>query len=228
MVEFRRNDVEGGERLLSLCLDHVSPADHHILFHNRSSSSSSTLTHGDKPSGKNKKEVAAAITKHIFEQDPEHSSMYTINLAKYTTSTEENILRTPCTFYKHRRWNVPQGGDSNVKPASNLLEKVRGVFPYYDDLNSIWKEIPSFDSKLVSSKAGVNHAKSLLQIVQAKTLAGTEHDEDAMQDDADAEEVNGRPAAQDAEQHDGNVPMDDGLEEDSEHGGKAVVKDWLA
>ncbi|KAF8430924.1 hypothetical protein L210DRAFT_863670, partial [Boletus edulis BED1] len=198
------------------------PADCHILFHDRSSSSSSMLTHGDKPSGKNKKEVAAAIAKHIFGQDPEHSSTYTVDLAKYTTSVTNRLSVLKRTYREHHACFTSTGG--GIFPQ----EEVHCVFPYYDDLNSIWKDIPSFNSKLVSSKAGVNHAKSLLQIVKAKPLAGTEHDEDAMQDDSDAEEVNGGPAAWDAEQHDGDVSMNDGLEEGGEREGKAAVKDWLA
>ena len=61
-------------------------ADRHVLFHDRSSSTSTTLTPGDKPSGKNKKDVSAAIAKHIFEDDPDHSSVYAAEPTKYVTS----------------------------------------------------------------------------------------------------------------------------------------------
>ncbi|KAF8128389.1 hypothetical protein EV363DRAFT_1400563 [Boletus edulis] len=176
------------------------------------------LTHGDKPSGKNKKEVVAAIAKHIFGQNPEHSSTYTIDLEKYTTSVTNRLSAQKRTYREHCARFTSTGG--------GIFPQVCRVFPYYDDLNSIWKDISSFNSKLVLSKAGVDHTKSLLQIVKAKSLAGTEHDKDSMQDDGDAEEVNGGPAVRDAEQHDGgDVPMDDELEEGSKHECKAAVKD---
>ena len=61
------------------------PADRHVLYHDRYSSSSTLPPSGDKPSGKNK-EVAAVIAQHIFRKDPEHSVQFAANPAKYTTS----------------------------------------------------------------------------------------------------------------------------------------------
>ena len=61
-------------------------ADHHVLFHDQSSSTSTKLSPGDKPSGKNKKDVSAAIAKHIFEDDPDHSSGYAAEPTRYVTS----------------------------------------------------------------------------------------------------------------------------------------------
>ena len=42
------------------------------------------------------------------------------------------------------------------------------IFPYYQELNTIWNGIPSFDSELVSSKPKGNHVESLLRIVAPK------------------------------------------------------------
>jgi hypothetical protein len=61
-------------------------ADRHVLFHDRSSSTSIKLAPGDKPSGKNKKDVSAVIAKHIFEEDPDHSSSYAAEPTRYVTS----------------------------------------------------------------------------------------------------------------------------------------------
>ena len=38
----------------------------------------------------------------------------------------------------------------------------------YQELDAIWKGIPSFDSKLVSSKPKVDHVEHLLKIVALK------------------------------------------------------------
>ena len=62
------------------------PADCHVLYHNQYSFSSTLPPSGDKPSGKNKKEVAAIIAQHIFRKDPEHSVQFVADPAKYTTS----------------------------------------------------------------------------------------------------------------------------------------------
>ena len=61
-------------------------ADRHVLFHDWSSATSTKLSPGDKLSGKNKKDVSAAIAKHIFEDDPNHSSAYTAEPTRYVTS----------------------------------------------------------------------------------------------------------------------------------------------
>ena len=44
------------------------------------------LTPSNKLSGKNKKDVSTVITKHISEDNPDHSSMYAAESTKYVTS----------------------------------------------------------------------------------------------------------------------------------------------
>ena len=51
---------------------------------------------------------------------------------------------------------------------SQYLEDILHVLPYYQELDAIWKGIPSFDSKLVSSKPKVDHVEHLLKIVALK------------------------------------------------------------
>ena len=55
-------------------------ADHHVLLHDHSSSMMTKLPPGDKPSGKNKKDVFSAIAKHIFKDNPEYFNMYIAEL----------------------------------------------------------------------------------------------------------------------------------------------------
>ena len=64
-------------------------ADHHILFYDcLSSASVSRFSQAseDRPSGKNKKDVSAAIAKHIFETDPDHANTYVEEPGRYVTS----------------------------------------------------------------------------------------------------------------------------------------------
>ena len=64
-------------------------ADCHILFHDHSSSASASRfsqASKDRPSGKNKKDVSAAIAKHIFETDPDHANTYVEEPGRYVMS----------------------------------------------------------------------------------------------------------------------------------------------
>ncbi|KAL4069010.1 hypothetical protein J3A83DRAFT_4373282 [Scleroderma citrinum] len=62
-------DPTCSEKLVAWLVSH--PADCHILFHDHTGNSSTTsaLFTNDKPSGRNKKDVQAAIAKHIFKHD---------------------------------------------------------------------------------------------------------------------------------------------------------------
>ena len=78
--EGRRTD-----QLVEWITTHI--ADRHILFHDRSTSTSASRPPpGDKPSGKSKKEVSAVIARHIFASDPDHLSLYAADPSKYVTS----------------------------------------------------------------------------------------------------------------------------------------------
>ncbi|KAI6096474.1 hypothetical protein EDD16DRAFT_1719797 [Pisolithus croceorrhizus] len=53
--------------------------------------------------------------------------------------------------------------------APNLLAKVLCIFPYYCELDSIWRSIPSFDSELISSQLNANHAENFLALIKARS-----------------------------------------------------------
>jgi hypothetical protein len=67
-------------------------ADRHILFHDRSTSTPTPVfLPGDRPSGKNKKDVLAAIAKHIFGGNPDHSASYASDPTRYVTSVTNHL-----------------------------------------------------------------------------------------------------------------------------------------
>ena len=73
------------DQLVEWSMTHT--ADWHILFHDCvTSTSASKPPPGDKPSGKSKKEVSAAIARHIFITDPDHSFLYASDPLRYVTS----------------------------------------------------------------------------------------------------------------------------------------------
>ncbi|KAL4062362.1 hypothetical protein J3A83DRAFT_4194785 [Scleroderma citrinum] len=79
-------DLTHLEKLVSWLVSH--PTDCHILFHDHTgnSSTTSTLSASNKPSGRNKKDMQAAIAKHIFEQDDIYAELYVSHPDKFLTS----------------------------------------------------------------------------------------------------------------------------------------------
>ncbi|KAG9308859.1 hypothetical protein JVU11DRAFT_11489 [Chiua virens] len=103
------------------------PANRHILFLDCTSSSKTTLNTTKRPSGKNKKEVAGAIAKHIFETDEEHLATYASDPSRYVLSVTNQlgVLKTKYRHYKEQFQQTgngvaPQGLDETAGP-SNLL-----------------------------------------------------------------------------------------------------------
>ena len=70
------------DKLVSWILNH--PADCNILFHDRLSNSPTlTLSPEERPSGNNKKDITAVITKHIFKDDLAYSVLYPSDPGKF-------------------------------------------------------------------------------------------------------------------------------------------------
>ena len=47
--------------------------------------------------------------------------------------------------------------------------KVHKEFPHYKELDQVWRSVPGFDSNLISSDPAIDHAQSLLTLVQNKS-----------------------------------------------------------
>jgi len=70
-------------KLIQWLLTH--PADQHILFHDRATSTYIPGP-GSKPSGRNKKEVLVVVAGHLFEKDSSYGSAYALDMPKFNTS----------------------------------------------------------------------------------------------------------------------------------------------
>ncbi|KAI6094183.1 hypothetical protein F5141DRAFT_1070328 [Pisolithus sp. B1] len=110
------------DKLVSWMVSHSG--DHNILFHDcLSNSTPLVLSPDDKPSGKNKKEVTTAITKHIFEHDLVYASLYAVDPGKFAMSVTNRLgmLKSKCC--EQHAWFSSTG--SGVMPdgstAPNLL-----------------------------------------------------------------------------------------------------------
>ena len=82
---------------------------------------------------------------------------------------------------QHRTFLVSHSLLAQHCHSTLYLEIFLHIFPYYKELNAIWKGISSFDSKLISSNPDANHAKSLPNIVasNASVFATIPEDKEA-------------------------------------------------
>ncbi|KIJ58649.1 hypothetical protein HYDPIDRAFT_33975 [Hydnomerulius pinastri MD-312] len=137
----------------------------------------------DKPSGRNKKDVVAVIAEHIFEDDPVYSTLYASDPGKLATSVTNRLTMLKNKYREQRaRFSKTGSGVTPDGPAPNLLADVLRVFPYYSDLDSIWRGIPSFDSPLLSSQPNVKHAEYFLSLVQKRSTKDPLEEGDTLDD----------------------------------------------
>ena len=70
---------------------------------------------------------------------------------------------------------LPGGPDAKILGMSLIITQlsliiftaeIHCTFPLFDDLNTIWHDIPSFDSELSSSNTHINHSQKLLSFIQ--------------------------------------------------------------
>ncbi|KAG9311629.1 hypothetical protein JVU11DRAFT_7861 [Chiua virens] len=98
--------------------------------------------------------------------------------ARYTDLLVQWILSTGSGIVP------PADSDAGSHPQ-NLLEDVLCVFPHYQELNSIWNGIPSFDNELLSPKSSASHSQNLLKIIKRKP--GEAPDEEKEENNVEAE-----------------------------------------
>ena len=86
-------DPTRSEKLVAWLVSH--PTDRHILFHDHAGNSSATpaISPNNKPSGRNKKDVQAAIAKHIFEHDDVYAELYGSHPEKFSASLGNRLGR---------------------------------------------------------------------------------------------------------------------------------------
>ncbi|KIJ13920.1 hypothetical protein PAXINDRAFT_13241 [Paxillus involutus ATCC 200175] len=157
--------------LIQYLLSH--PANRHLLFHDHAAAAHVPIP-GDKASGKNKREVQAVIAKHLFQTDPVYGTAYA-------------SLSTLKRLYRAQRTRLSSTGQGVAPGAAhpNLLADICAKYPFYNDLDSMWRGIPSFDPDLLSSESNINHAESLLDAVKNRSNKDADGNEDNDLDAAD-------------------------------------------
>ncbi|KIK12569.1 hypothetical protein PISMIDRAFT_120664 [Pisolithus microcarpus 441] len=144
-------DATCTNQLVTWLLTHA--ADRHILFHNKNTGESSCAPPaalGDKPSGRNKKEVHLTIASHIFANDPVYGGQWAANLERFQVSHAKRLN---------------QMGAGIAPGTDNLHETIINSFSHFKDLDLIWRGNPSFDARLFTSNQQTNHAEDMLSLV---------------------------------------------------------------
>ncbi|KAI6006865.1 hypothetical protein EDD15DRAFT_2357900 [Pisolithus albus] len=155
------------ERLIRWLLSHA--ADRHILFHDKNTGQSSSApppAAGDKPSGRNKKEVHLAIAKCIFEDDSVYGEQYATNPDKFQLCVMNRLVTLKEKYREHAKSLKQTGGGVAPGTENNLREAITKTFPYFDDLDLIWKGNPSFDARPFTSDQQKNRAEEMLSLVR--------------------------------------------------------------
>ena len=84
------SDPTRTNKLIAWIVNHA--ANQHILFYDRSSNNPPpALSPDDRPLGKHKKGVAAAIAKHIFKEDHNYGELYKSDPGKFVSSVINHL-----------------------------------------------------------------------------------------------------------------------------------------
>ncbi|KAJ7868543.1 hypothetical protein B0H14DRAFT_2572278 [Mycena olivaceomarginata] len=124
---------------------------------------------------KRKKDVAkdgkavqhGVLTQAIFEDDPSERARYANDPTKYATSVETRLRRLKGEYKTHLETIGATGAGIDpfeVKDGTklaSLIDRIRIEWPWWDDLHSFWRELPSYNPIGVqSSEHGTDHATS--------------------------------------------------------------------
>ncbi|KAG2340507.1 hypothetical protein BDR05DRAFT_1002503 [Suillus weaverae] len=105
--------------------------DKQILFYKGKKSQ----PHDDSPpSGSDKGKIHTIIAKHIFEKDEQYQNMYAEDQAKFMQAVGN------CLTYLKGKYKTHHACFKQMGTGVNLLAQVLADFPWYDDLDEIWRD----------------------------------------------------------------------------------------
>ncbi|KIJ05064.1 hypothetical protein PAXINDRAFT_159169 [Paxillus involutus ATCC 200175] len=151
-------------------VDH--PVDCIVLF----SEDKSTPRPEGWASGRTKLEICAVIAELVFKDDEDYGLLLTSHAAKFAKAVQDR-LATLKKAYREQAVKFTQTGNGitpDTEGHSNLLQAVEKGFPWYSDLHSLWRGIPSYTPKaVINSVPGASRGAQLLARVQNKNLSET-------------------------------------------------------
>ncbi|KAG1844374.1 hypothetical protein F4604DRAFT_1689129 [Suillus subluteus] len=91
-------------------------------------------------------------------------------MSQYWSQLSSSLLKSKYQTQRSRFTQTGSGVDpTDPQVAANLHEDVLRHLPTYDDLNELWRTIPSYAPKAFSSDPQVDHSSRLLSIVHTKS-----------------------------------------------------------
>ncbi|KIJ10159.1 hypothetical protein PAXINDRAFT_157696 [Paxillus involutus ATCC 200175] len=157
-------------KMVKWLVDH--PVDCIVLF----SEDKSTPRPEGRASGRTKLEICAVIAELVFKDDEDYGLLLTSHAAKFAKAVQDR-LATLKKAYCEQAVKVTQTGNGitpDTEGHSNLLQAVEKEFPWYSDLHSLWRGIPSYTPKaVINSAPGASRGAQLLALVQNKNLSET-------------------------------------------------------
>ncbi|KAI6100711.1 hypothetical protein EDD17DRAFT_1766862 [Pisolithus thermaeus] len=123
-----------------------------------------------KPHGRphsTKLDVYGAIADAMFKDDVKYADSYVSTPHKFHDSVAHRLEHLKSKYHEYAAWFVQTGNGVDhcilgTGPAyDNILE-----FPWFSDLHGLWRAIPSYSAKPITSTPGIQCDAQLLSLVQ--------------------------------------------------------------
>lgn len=169
-IRWETTDFDGTTPLVSWLAAH--PADCRILFSDNKKNRSAVIG-TDRPSGKSKADIYLVIARHVFEDDPTYGTRYAVeaNQPKFGQAVANRLAYLRGKYKAATdRFGMTGAGINPLDPLSkvNLRAQVSSEFPWFEDLDALWKDNPAFAPKTFSSVPGNDRAGALHALTQPK------------------------------------------------------------
>ncbi|KAG1901150.1 uncharacterized protein F5891DRAFT_1187851 [Suillus fuscotomentosus] len=187
-IRWDTTDFDGTTILVSWLATH--PADCRVLFSDNKKNCS-TVIGTDRPLGKSKANIYLVIARHVFENDPTYGTWYAVegNQPKFKQAIANHLayLRGKYKAATNRFWMTGAGinpldplSQVNLQgkfyfklfklsdQARTITAQVSSEFPWFEDLDALWKDNPAFAPKTFSSIPGNDCAGALHALTQPK------------------------------------------------------------
>ncbi|KAI6114294.1 hypothetical protein F5141DRAFT_1213448 [Pisolithus sp. B1] len=111
-----------------------------------------------KPHGRphsTKSDVYGAIADAMFKDDVKYADSYVSTPHKFHDSVAHHLEHLKSKYHEYAAWFVQTGN-----------EHVLSEFPWFSDLHGLWRAIPSYSAKPITSAPGIQCDAQLLSLVQ--------------------------------------------------------------
>ncbi|KDQ49005.1 hypothetical protein JAAARDRAFT_144090 [Jaapia argillacea MUCL 33604] len=129
-----------------------------------------------------KNQLYAELAKAVFEnnEDEEIRNEYTQDMQRFGRSTQLHFGRLKKTYQEHVRTikETGSGVEKSEEDRENIIAHIRTIWPFWDDLNAIWHELPNYKPVgVTSSKAGQDFAAGAERLFQPGAKSGGKSEE---------------------------------------------------